>query len=147
MANGIQKCPNGPFWPLGNIAVSTPGTPVNMMSIVDPNLVNAPSAPTPGTVGANEYTVRCQQIIIQGMKSNAGSGLTNNTGNIYIIQKGPASGSNNRTDTGAIIITVSSGLTAVIASAPMNRNVFNPYLLYVDADNALDGAQVTLIIE
>jgi len=146
MANAAQKCPQGPFWPLGSIAVTTPGTVVNMMSFVDPTGINAPSSPTPGTAGAAEYTVRCNQIIIQGMK-DSGTGLTNNTGNIYVIQKGPSSGSSNRADKGAIVLTVSSGLTAVIAASPMNRNVFNPYLLYIDADNAGDAAQITLIIE
>src|SRR5262252_4665311 len=105
MANGIQKCPSGPFWPLGNL-VPTPSTPMNMMSNVDPNVVNAPQSPVPGTVGGNEYTVRCNQIVIQGMK-DSGTGLTDNTGNIYVIQKGSTShGSNNRTDKGAIILTV-----------------------------------------
>src|SRR4029077_15182708 len=116
-----------------------------MMSVVDPGLVNAPDKAVPGTVGANETTVRCQQIIIQGMKSNGGNGLTNNTGNIYVILKGK--GSNDRTDTGAIVLTVPAGQTGVIASAPMVMNVFCPYLLYVTADNPGDAAQVTLIIQ
>jgi len=146
MANAAQKCLNGPFWPLGNIAVTTPGTVVNMMSFVDPTSVNAPQTATPGTAGANEYTVRCSQIIIQGMR-DSGTGLTNNTGNIYVIQKGPSSGSSNRTDKGAIVLCVATGLTAVIAATPGNHNVFNPYLLYIDADNAGDGAQVTLVIQ
>jgi hypothetical protein len=145
MANSIQQCRQGPLWPLGSVVVATPGTPVNMMSVVDSTLKNAPDKPVPGTTGANEYTVRCQQIIIQGMKSNAGTGLTNNTGNIYVILKG--TGSNNRTDTGCIVLTVPAGQTGVIASAPMVMNVFNPYLLYLDSDNSGDSAMVTLIIQ
>ena len=146
MANGVQKNPQGPFWPLGSVACVTPGTIVNLMVNVDPTGINAPQSPVPGTTGANEYTVRCTQIIIQGMKSNGGTGLTNNTGNIYLIQKGPSTGSSNRTDTGAIILTVPTGQTAVIAAPPGNFNIFNPYLLYIDADNAADAAQITLLI-
>jgi hypothetical protein len=47
MAAGIQKNRFGPFWPLGSIVVVTPGTPVNMMSLVDPSLINAPSQLVP----------------------------------------------------------------------------------------------------
>ena len=152
MANGVQKNRSGPFWPLGNIAVVTPGTPVNMMSLVDSANTNAPqTATTP--INAipqalqDEYTVRCCQIIIQGMKSNGGNGLTNNTGNIYVIQKGsPSPGTNNRSDLGAIVLTVASGLTAVIAAPPGDFNILNPYQLWIDGDNASDGAQVTLVI-
>jgi hypothetical protein len=144
MANSVLQSRQGPLWPLGSLA-PTPGTPVNMMSLVDPTLVNAPDKVTPGTVGANEYTVRAQQIIIQGMKSNGGNGLTNNTGNVYVILKGK--GSNNRTDTGCIVLTVPAGQTGVIASAPMVMNVFNPYLLWIDCDTVGDAAQVTLIIQ
>ena len=145
MANSVHQSRQGPLWPLGSIVVTSPGTPVNMMSVVDPTLKNAPSAIVPGTVGANEFTVRCQQIVIQGMKSNGGNGLTNNTGNIYVILKG--NGTNNRTDTGCIVLTIPAGTTGVIASAPMVMNVFGPYLLWIDADNANDAAQITLIIQ
>lgn len=144
MANSVHKSRSGPFWPLGSVAVASAGTPVNMMINVDPTLVNAPQTPTPGTVGADEYTVRAQKIYIQGMKSNAGTGLTNNTGNIYVILKG--NGTNNRTDTGCIVITVPTGQTVVLASAPEDHNVLNPYLLYIDADNSADAAQITLFI-
>jgi hypothetical protein len=104
------------------------------MSLVDSAQKNAPTAPVPGTVGANEYTVKCNQIVIQGMKSNAGTGMTNNTGNIYVILKG--NGSNNRTDTGCILLTVPLGQTAVISPPAMNVEVFNPYLIFLDAETA-----------
>ena len=104
MANGVAKCPYGPLWPLGNL-VTTAGTPVNLMSLVDPSSLAAPQTATPGTAGAPEYTVRCNQIVIQGMKTNSGNGLTNNTGNIYVILKA-STGSNNRTDMGCIVLTV-----------------------------------------
>jgi len=145
MANSIQKSPQGPLWVLGLIAVATPGTPVSMMNNVDPARTNAPETGTSSLTA--EYTVRAQQIVIQGMKSNAGTGLVNNTGNIYVCVKGAGGGSGNRTDTGSIVLTIAPGLTGVIASAPLNRNVFSPYQLYIDADNAGDSAQVCLIIQ
>ena len=147
MANGVAKCPNGPFWPLGNIANVTPGTPVNMMFLVDPGNLNAPQTATPGSAGTGEYTVRANQIVVQGMKSNGGNGLVNNTGNIYVILKATATpGTNNRSDLGSIILTVGAGLTGVIAAPAQETLKFNPYLLFIDADNAGDGAQITLII-
>jgi hypothetical protein len=148
MANGVSKNPHGPFWPLGNIVNVTPGTPVNMMILVDTTLKGDPGVGTGSTTAVPEYTVRANQIIVQGMKSAGGNGLTDNTGNIYVLQKSSASpGTNNRSDLGCIILTVKPGLTGVIASAPMNRNTLDPYLLWIDADNAADGAQVTLVIQ
>lgn len=144
MANSVLQSRQGPIWPLGSVVVSVPGTARNLMINVDPNLVNAPSAPVPGTVGANEYTVKCNQIIIQGVKSNSGTGLTNNTGNIYLILKG--NGSNNRTDTGCIVAQIAAGQTFILAPSAVNSDVFNPYLLWLDADNGGDAGQVTLII-
>jgi hypothetical protein len=145
MANSIRKDKQGPLWPLGSIIVVTPGTPVRLTSVVDPSNVNAPESATSAT--SDEYTVRANQIVIQGMKSNAGTGMVNNTGNIYILLKGVGAGTGNRTDTGVLVLTVPTGQTAVIAAAPMNRNVFSPYELWVDADNGGDAAQVTLIIQ
>jgi hypothetical protein len=142
LANSVHKSRQGPLWPLGLIVVSAPSTPVNLMINVDPSLVNSPSAPVPGTVGANEYTVKCNQIIIQGVK--ASGGLTNNTGNIYLILKG--NGTNNRTDTGCIVAQIAAGQTLILAPPAMNVEVFNPYLLWVDADSAGDSALVTLVI-
>jgi hypothetical protein len=142
MANSVQKNPQGPLWPLGSIA-PTPGTPLGLMNNIDPTGINSPETAT-GTTSA-EYTVRAQQIIIGGFKSNAGSGLVANSGNVYVIMKG--TGSSNHTDTGAIVLTVGSGLTGVIGSAALNRNVFSPYELYIDCDTAGDAAQVTLVIQ
>ena len=142
MSNSVHKNPYGPFWPLGSIA-PTPGTPLNMMSNVDPTLVDAPETATGPT--SKEYSVRAQQIIIQGVKPNAGTGVTNNTGNIYVILKG--GGSNNHQDYGAIAFVVGAGLTLSIGSAALNRNVFSPYELYIDCDTAGDAAQVTLLIQ
>jgi len=153
MANptSVQLDPHGPDWPLGFIKVVTPGTPVGVMSLVDPAAYNNPSTGTPTSFAAGpsaEYTVRAQQIIIQAYKPGASHGLQNNTGNIYITRQGIAGqGSGNRDDTGSIVFTLTPGQTLTLASAPLDRNVFSPYRYSIDADNAGDGAMVTLLIQ
>ena len=147
MANSVHKNPQGPLWPLGSVVVGIPGTPVNMMVNIDSGKVDAPETAT--TPSSKEYTVRAQQIIIQGFKAGAGgNGLVNNTGNIYVVlNPGVGSGTGNRSDQGSIIECITPGQTAVLASAPLNRNVFNPYELYIDSDNGGDAAQITLLIQ
>ena len=146
MANSIMKDKHGPVWPLGNIIVAAAGTPVNIMSLVDSTLRDAPETGTQTAVGY-EFTNRAQQIIFQAFKAGAGPpSLAVNTGNIYIIKKG-GSGSLNATDKGAIIAVLTPGQTFTLASAPLNRNVFSPYEYYIDADTTNDACQVTLIIQ
>ena len=149
MAPSVMLDKHGPIWPLGSIIVATPGTPVNIMSLVDPTLRDAPenavggATISGGLVSGAEYTNRAQQIIFQAFK---GSPAVNNTGNIYVIKKG-GSGSLNRSDTGAIVVVIAPGNTFVLSSAPLDRNVFNAYEYFIDADNANDACQVTLIIQ
>ena len=154
MAQSVYNGYNGPGpIPLGLIQVVTPGTPVRITSLIDPASNNAPETYTPAfsanntgaAVPTNEYTVTCQQIIVQGFTSNAGTGLKNNTGNVYLMLKG--TGSSNRTDFGAMVLCVGAGLTGVLASAPADVNVFNPYKFYLDADNANDGALITIVVQ
>lgn len=155
MANSIHKDPQGPLWPLGNIVVATPGTPVSIMSLVDSTLSNAPENPTSYVSAAviAEYTVRAYAIIFQACKSGAGAPkLTNNTGNVYIVRKA-LSGSGGVADTGTVLFALAAGGTGlpgvpfVLDGAALNRNTFSPYEIYVDADNAGDGVQVTLEIQ
>jgi len=146
MTQSVELDKQGPDWPLGFIKVVTPGTVVGIMSLVDPNSVNAPQKPTPGTAGADEYTVQAQQIIFQGFTGASGTGVVNNTGNVYIM-RAKVQGNGDRTDYGAMVKVLSPGETFFLASAPLNRNVFNPYRYFLDADNANDGAIVTLIIQ
>jgi hypothetical protein len=151
LANSIQKDVFGPLWPLGLITVAASGTPVNLMSVVDPSLnIWNPATPTPGTSGAiteniPEYTVAAQQLLIWGVKS-VGPYVAN-AGTVYILEKGAGGGSGNKTDPGSIIGIIQPGGSIVIGSAASNRNVFNPYLLYVDADNSNDSVLVTLVIQ
>ena len=154
MAQSTYNGYNGPGpIPLGFVQVVTPGTPVRITSVIDPASNNAPETNTPAfsanntgaAVPTNEYTVTCQQIIFQGFKSNAGTGLTNNSGNVYVMLKG--NGTSNRTDFGAMVLCIAPGLTAVLASAPADVNVFTPYKFYLDADNGNDGALVTIVVQ
>lgn len=146
MANqSIMRDRQGPDFPLGLIVVATPGTPVSIMSLVDPNLVNDPGAPTSAT--SDEYTQIAQQIMFQGYKAGASHGLQNNTGNIYIMRKGVSPGAGNRDDYGAMVWTVGPGLTWVLSTSALVKNGFSPYRYSIDADNASDAALVTLLVQ
>jgi len=142
MANSILNDRQGPDWPLGFIKVVTPGTPVSIMSLVDPNNYNAPNTPT--SANSNEYTVRAQQIMFMGWKPGASTGWVANAGNIYVLRKG--SGSSNYADSGVLVQVVAPGTSFYLASAPQVTDVFGPYRYYIDADNANDGCQVCLLI-
>jgi hypothetical protein len=146
LANSVHQDRQGPVWPLGSILVPTPGTPVNIMSLVDPTSINAPETPTPGTAGANEYTNRAQQVIFQAFKSGGATRLAANAGNIYIIKK-PLAGAGGTGDVGTVLWVLTPGQTWSLGSAALNRNVFNLYEYFIDADSVNDGAQVTAIIQ
>jgi hypothetical protein len=139
---------NGPDWPLGFIAVPTPGTPVPIMSNVDAANANAPQTLTPpvpnsATRPSNEYTATCQQIMFQGYKAGAAPPAgAMNTGLVYIVRKGGS-----KTDLGTIVKILAPGETFFLASAALNLNVLSPYRYEIDADNAADGALVTLIVQ
>lgn len=142
MSNSVLKNIYGPLWPLGNIVVATPGTPVGLMSLIDASLVNAPETAT--TTSSLEFTPAAQQIIFQAGKPGASHGTQANAGNVYLLQKG--GGSSNRDDMGAIIWTFSTSGNLFLSSAPLDRNKYSPYDLFIDADNAGDGVFVTLLI-
>jgi hypothetical protein len=84
--------------------------------------------------------------MFQAFKPGASHGTQVNTGNVYIVRKG-VQGAGNRDDTGSIVKTLSPGETFFLASAALNRNVYSPYRYSLDADNANDGAFVTLIMQ
>lgn len=140
----VQKDFQGPDWPLGCILVVTPGTPVNIMSLVDATNRNAPQTPT--TVGGSvgEYTQRCNQITFQAYIPDT-NGMKANTGNIYICRTG-VQGAGNRDDYGSIIEVLTPGQTFSVGSSAQVKDVFSPYRYFIDADNAGDGALVTLFI-
>lgn len=147
MANSVMQDRFGPDFPLGNIVVTVPGTPVAITSLIDAARLNDPSTPTPGTAGADEYTVNAQQIIFQAVKASAAPPkLANNTGNVYIVRKALAGGGGVG-DLGIVIKMLVPGETFVLASSPQNRNVFNLYRYFIDADTANDACQVTALLQ
>lgn len=148
MALSVQKDIQGPDWPLGLITVAASGTPVSIMSLVDSANAGAPETATPSVPpGVNEalpeYTAVAQQIIFQAVKSVAP--YVANTGTIYIVRKGVGAGSGNKTDSGSIVAMLQPGQTFFLSSAPLNRNVFNPYRYFIDADTSGDGCLVTML--
>lgn len=149
MADSIMLDPHGPDWPLGLITVLVPGTPVRLMSLVDPSLVNAPWTIQPPLTTVSPaktlgYSPAFQQIMFQGFKKNLGAdGVVDNTGNIYVCRAGVGAGLGNRDDYGALVLVVKPGQTVFLASAPANMNVYSPYRYFIDADNPNDGCIVT----
>jgi hypothetical protein len=143
MANSVQRDIHGPDFPLGFIGVTTPGTPVCIMSVVDPTNQWAP------TNTAYPYTIRAQQIFFLPQKPGGGSlGTANNVGNVYIVRLPNGAGSGGRLDSGCVIMTLPPGGNPFfLGSAASVRNVFGPYRYYIDADNAGDGVFPTLIIQ
>jgi hypothetical protein len=140
----VHKNPHGPLWPLGNIQVPTPGTPVSVMSLVDLANVNAPESATSTT--SDEYTRRAQQIIFEAFRPGAAPPRSGaNTGNIYIVLKSVGAGGAN--DIGTVIKTLAPGASFVLGSAALDRNVFNLYQIFIDADTANDGCTVTAVIQ
>lgn len=149
MTVSVQKDPHGPDWPLGVIAVPTPGTPVSIMSLVDGTNVNDPTTATPpatGSTSSDEYTRVAQQIIFQAYKAGAAPPrMGANTGNIYIVRKSVGAGGVN--DVGSVVVTLQPGQTFILGSSAMVRNAFSLYRYFIDADTALDACSVTAIIQ
>jgi len=150
----VHKDKYGPVWPLGLIVVVTPGTPVNIMSLVDAAKANAPeTAVTFGPSANAEYTERAWKITFTACKAGASHGLVANTGNIYIMKPG-AQGAGNRDDYGSMVAVMTQGAATagefpevVLDSAALNRNTLSPYEFLIDADNAGDSCLVTLSIQ
>ena len=144
MALQVFKDRQGPIWPLGQIAVATPGVPVSIMSLVDSAFVNAPESPTSTT--SDEYTARAQAILFMPFKAGAGTILAANTASklVYVVRK-PLVGVS---DSGGVIIALRPGDPIfILKAAALNLNVFNLYEFYIDADTAADGMQVTALIQ
>jgi hypothetical protein len=146
----VQKNKQGPIWPLGLITVASAGTPVSIMSLVDAALANAPESATSST--SAEYTERCYEIIFTACKAGASHGVQANAGNVYILMKG-VQGNGNRDDYGSMIAALGQGAATVdypkfkLTASALNRDVFSPYQIYIDADNVGDGVLVTLNIQ
>jgi hypothetical protein len=147
MANSVHQDRQGPVWPLGNIAVVTPGTYVSIMSLVDSTSLAAPETPTTYGGQVPEYTNRAWSIIF--MPYHAGAAppkLAANSGNVYIVKK-PLAGDGGVGDVGTVIACLRpTDPPFVLTAAAMDRNIYNLYEYFIDADTATDGCQVTALI-
>lgn len=135
----VLKNPQGPVWPLGLIVVSTPGTAVGVMSLVDSGSVNDPNTATSST--SAEYPPVFYSLTFQGVKAGGG-GLVNNAGNVYVVHRG-----GNRGDGGTILAMIAPGTQFTLLITPGTRRNFNGYNLAIDADTAADACLVVGYIQ
>jgi hypothetical protein len=151
MALSVFQDPQGVEWPLGCITVATPGTPLNIMSLVDANNNNAPWAQTSPWSRGPEYTPRCHKIFLQGFHAAANNnGMVINAGNVYIMRAlGPgnqnAGGPGNRSDSGAMVQVLTPGGGVTLPANELDLATISPYRYTIDADVAGDGALVVAI--
>ena len=147
MPQSIHKDFSGADWPLGFIGVPSPGTPVSIMSLVDPTNLDAPATSTSPTRQLSQrQTPTCNVIMGQAVKPGATHGIQMYAGNIYIMRAPQGTGSGNRDDYGAMVMMVPPGGSFLIpASGGAPLTSLSPYRYWIDADNANDGALVTLI--
>ena len=149
--NTVVQNPQGITWPLGFISVATPGTPVGIMSLVDPNNNNAPGTPTGRGSGVGEYTPVCHKIWFQACRvGNNNVAITPSTGNVYILMANQnaanGTGPGNRSDTGVVLGILNNQLGfEQIPSMEFEGPTISPYAYAIDADNAGDGVLVTMI--
>ncbi len=144
MANSIQKIRGASVAPLGFVPVPTPGNAVSVMSVNDPGNNNAPTTSvTPGsTYGAEQpYPVSVRGVGFQAYRQ-----ASNNTppvfnqGQIYILVAPSPGGSGNNIDTGCLVKVLQPGEDYFYPPPEANLDRISPYYLYLDADNAGDGA-------
>lgn len=150
MAPGIHKDYMGPIFPLGFIGVVTPGTPVNIMSLVDPLGANNPATPDPspssGIAAGLEFPIMAMNAIFQAVKPGVTHGTQANTGNVYVLGPPVSPGAGNRDDTGDIYFSSLAGQTLPQFLFPGAGIKFSPYEIFVDGDSAGDGYFVTLFL-
>jgi hypothetical protein len=117
------------------------------MANVDPSNNNSPNTPVaPGlNVNSSGYTVKGRGIGLQGYHAGANNnGMVVNTGNVYLMRGPVGAGTGNRSDSGAIVKVIPAGADFFYAPDGKGLDFFSPYFYYLDADNANDGALVTL---
>lgn len=149
MALSVFQDPQGIEWPIGFVAVATPGTPVNLMVNVDPSNNNAPGRAT--SANSSEYTPRAHKIFIQGYHPGANNnGMVVNAGNVYVMRSlGPqnqnSGGPQNRSDSGAMVMIIGPGGGGTLLDMEMTGATISPYKYSLDADVAGEGALITLV--
>jgi hypothetical protein len=143
--------PQGVDWPLGFIQVVTPGTPVNLMSLVDPGNNNAPGTPTgPGLPARAEYTPTCHKIFVQAVVPANNGGMQLTQGNVYVLRAlGPGNqnsgGPGNRSDPGAMVACLFPGGFFTLPAQEFDGPTISPYRYTIDADVATDGVLAVAI--
>jgi hypothetical protein len=148
MANSALTKYQSQFWPLGNVLVAASGTPVRLTSLIDPTDQNDPNALTTAT--AAEYTIKCNQIVLQGYKQTSlgAAPMIPNVGNVYVLIRGKtATGAGNKNDSGVMIGVIPAGGSWSFSPSAMNLDPFSPYDLLIDADNSGDGVIGVLFIQ
>lgn len=109
------------------------------MSLVDPTLLNDPSAIN--TTGArSEVSRRCVSIQFEAMKPVAAGGTQNNTGRVYVVRR-----LGSRHNSGSIVRTLTAG-EVWLMTVDQTMNNLSPYRYWIDVDSVGDGAYVTLFI-
>jgi hypothetical protein len=143
----IHRERSSPDWPLGYINVPTPGTPVNIMSLVDPAGNDDPATPSTyaGPAGQGK-TPTCSAVTFQGYQPDAGNSTwTPNSDLVFVMRKGTGTNSGNRTDTGSVVAILPPGGSVTLPESggePITS--FSPYRYWLDAVSANDGANVVL---
>jgi hypothetical protein len=118
------------------------------MSLVDPTFINAPEVQTrPGVVTGAEYTMRAWSIIFEGFKAGlAPPRFAANTGIVYVVRQ-TTTASGLSADTGIVIAAIRpTDPPFILTSAALNRNDFNLYQFFIDADTAADACNVCALI-
>lgn len=144
--------PQGVDWPLGFISPAAVGSPVNLMSLVDPGNNNAPGTPTgPGFPNNRaEYSPTCHKIFVQAIVPANNGGWQLSQGNIYVLRAlGPGNqnsgGPGNRSDTGALVTCLFPGGFFYLPAQEYDGPTISPYRYTIDVDVLGDGASVTMI--
>lgn len=113
--------------PLGNFTVSSPGTPVQITLTLQ-----STAAGSGYIVGSATDAVLCQQILLTASPiTHTGAG---NTGAVYFGSVGM-----NKSTLAGVIGVIQPGQSFTLTQN-MAQNVFDANKLYLDADNAGDGA-------
>ncbi len=145
MSNSVCINRTGPTWPLGWISVANNGTPVGLMSLVDPSNLYSPNGPANNAKGS-EYTVRFKSLFFYGYKpaANNAGGLVANTGIVYVLQPASNGAAGNRSDSGCIvgIIPANGGSFSLPQSLASVDMQVSPYEYTLDSDVSGEGAIV-----
>lgn len=149
MSLSVFQDPYGVDWPLGFVPVANNGTPVNIMSRVDPNNLNAPGTTANSSTAA--ASPRCHSVLIQGYQPGANNnGMIPNQGYVYILRalgpgNGNAGGPANRADSGAMVRILPPGGEVVLPADEVDLATISPYRYTLDCDTDGDGGLVTLL--